>query len=182
MSDLLKKEDVLLAIQEFLDELAGKDSQEKFRKTGEFDEDAWRKAYKVKDLYSKIYRLPPVEKDEEKITKAGRRKTAFQIVHLNGWIGEEHTCSKCGKLVPFVEWGEPFCSGCGSKFSNYTDFCRQNSPCEKCLHSFCDYRDGKRIYICDNKKSKNYGELGLKRKASCDDCVIADAYKEENNE
>lgn len=159
MSDLIKKEDVLAAIEEFREETFSEDKKKKWEKTGNYDHEAWNKAYKMGDLYSKVYRITSVSREEEPVPKAGRRKTAIQIVQFSGWAGEVHVCSKCGKIVPFIDWCQPFCAGCGCRFKNYEDFCRKDSPCEDCKWQQARYADGKRIPVCSNKKSVHYGDI-----------------------
>lgn len=72
----------------------------------------WDAAYCMQELYDAVYKLPAA------MPREGR-----QEVKQVPWSGEMHTCSECGKIVPFIDWCQPYCSGCGVRFTNYQEWC-----------------------------------------------------------
>ena len=32
-------------------------------------------------------------------------------------------CSKCKKIIPYIDWCQPYCSGCGAMLQNYKKWC-----------------------------------------------------------
>lgn len=80
---------------------------ENLRRDNEHD---WEAAYTMGKLYDAVYRLPKA-----------KDKVGFQKVrHVKGWGEDVHLCSNCGKIVPFIDWCQPYCSGCGIRFRNST--------------------------------------------------------------
>ena len=76
----------------------------------------WDAAYCMEKLHDALYRLPQAEP-----------QLANQIVKRYPWCGEVHHCSKCKKIVPFIDWCQPYCSGCGARFRNYHKWCRKDN-------------------------------------------------------
>lgn len=151
MSDLIKRKDVLDAIEDFRHGIYnGNMNTDK-------DKESWYRAYKLAGLYDAVYKIPPIE--EPKPSDDSDYLEATQEVHLHNWAGEIHVCSECGKIVPFIDWGQPYCSGCGSRFTNYEEFCRKDYACESCRYCRVTYYDKKRHYVCTNKESANYGNI-----------------------
>lgn len=72
----------------------------------------WDAAYCMQNLYDAVYKLP-----------AAMPKEGVQEVKQVPLTGEMHTCSECGKIVPFIDWCQPYCSGCGVRFRNYQTWC-----------------------------------------------------------
>ena len=95
------------ALKEITDFRNGIFHDENLRRDNKHD---WEAAYTLGKLYDRVYRLP---KAKEAI---GYQK----VVRAEGWAETLHLCSKCGKIVPFIDWCQPYCSGCGVRFRNYT--------------------------------------------------------------
>ena len=106
MIDPIERKDVLDTLTEFRN---GIFHDENLRRDNEHD---WEAAYTLGRLHDSLYRLP-----------RAKEKTAEQLVeHIKGWGEMTHICSECKKIVPFIDWCQPYCSGCGTLFTNYTDF------------------------------------------------------------
>lgn len=114
MTDPIERADVLETLTEFRN---GIFHDENLRRDNEHD---WEAAYTLGKLHDSLYRLP-----------RAAPKTANQIVHrADGWGEDYHTCSKCKKLVPFVDWCQPYCAGCGARFNNYRKWCAKEGKKE----------------------------------------------------
>jgi len=106
MSDFISREDALNVISDFQFETYGKNDKELTKE----NQNRWFKAHGMQKLYDRIYQIPCSLKEPE----------ARQVVKQVKWFGETHLCSKCKKIVPFIDWCQPYCSGCGARFKNYT--------------------------------------------------------------
>ena len=104
MNDLIKRFDAVKVISDFQFEVYGKHGE---------DANDWYKSYGMKNLHDKIYKIPSVSKNE----------FAREIVGHSEWDGEYHTCSKCKKIIPYIDWCQPYCSGCGAMLQNYKKWC-----------------------------------------------------------
>lgn len=175
MRDLINRADALRAIDDYRAVLYSKEGSERARcNRKDFNENAWQAAYKMQKLYDAVYKLIPVKQD----AFAEQGGTARQVVDLLQWAGETHTCSSCGKIVPFVDWGQPYCSGCGAFFENYAGFCKGDTACDGCLYRRCNIHDGERHPFCGNGRSSHHGELETKL-AECADFEPVDGEEEE---
>ena len=104
MIDPIERLEALDAITEFRN---GIFHDENLRRDNEHD---WEAAYTMGKLYDTVYKIP-----------RAKEKTGYQKVrHVKGWGEEIHLCSNCKKLVPFIDWCQPYCSGCGVRFRNHT--------------------------------------------------------------
>ena len=75
------------------------------------DENDWGAAYSLQALYVRVKRPP------RSTPSCGK-----QLIRHSKLIGKYHVCSECGKLIPYIDWSQPYCSGCGCLFSNFTEF------------------------------------------------------------
>jgi hypothetical protein len=114
MSDTVERLDVLKVVEEFRE---GIFHDENLTKDNEHD---WEAAYCMQKLYYKLCRLPK-----------SPHEIATQIVKRFPWEGEYHTYSKCKKIVPFIDWCQPFCSGCGAEFKNYRRWVAKEAESEE---------------------------------------------------
>ena len=106
MIDPIERKDVLDTLAEFRN---GIFHDKNLTRDNEHD---WEAAYEMHTLHDRLYRLPRAQ-----------TKTGEQIEHkVKGWGEQMHICSECGKIVPFIDWCQPYCSGCGVLFTNYTDY------------------------------------------------------------
>lgn len=79
------------------------------------NEHDWEAAYEMHTLHDRLYRLP-----------RAMPNLAYHVVHeFDGWGEEFHLCSKCEKIIPFIDWCQPFCSGCGAQFEDWKDYCQK---------------------------------------------------------
>ena len=114
MADLISRK---LALKEVNDFRNGIFHDENLTKDNKHD---WEAAYCMGKLYDNIYSIPRSNNGEVDYCD----DEATQIVEdIEGWGGQTHTCSCCKKIIPFIDWCQPFCSGCGSHFDNYKEFC-----------------------------------------------------------
>jgi hypothetical protein len=114
MTDPIERLDALNAIEKFR---KGVFHSENLRLDNKHD---WEAAYTMHKLYDSVYRIPKA-----------KALTAHQKVKYHPWSGEYHTCSNCGKLVPFIDWCQDYCSGCGAKFRNSYRWCRKGNNNEQ---------------------------------------------------
>lgn len=103
MTDPIERRDVLDTVTEFRN---GIFHEKNLTRDNEHD---WEAAYEMHTLYDRLYKLP-----------RAKDPIGYQrVIPVKGWSEEVHICSKCKKIVPFIDWCQPFCSGCGVRFRNY---------------------------------------------------------------
>ena len=104
MKDTVNRQDVLDEIEKYRSDF----HKENMRRDRKHD---WDSRYPLEKLAAGIENLPA------SVPAAGR-----QIVKRAPWTGEYHVCSECGKLIPYIDWCEPYCSGCGCHLEYYRDY------------------------------------------------------------
>ena len=108
MRDPIERSDALDAVEKFR---RGIFHDQNLTKDNEHD---WEAAYCMEKLHSDMCRIP-----------RAMPRIGEQIVSKNTWSGEMHVCSICRKIVPYIDWCQPYCSGCGAFFSNYQNWCAE---------------------------------------------------------
>lgn len=115
MIDPIERTDALKEISEFRN---GIFHDENLRRDNKHD---WEAAYTMGKLHDAIYKLPRAMP-----TAATQIEKEFK-----GWGEAMHICSNCGKIVPFIDWCQPYCSGCGALFDNWQNYCAEDPELEE---------------------------------------------------
>ena len=107
MIDPIERRDVLDTLNEFRN---GIFHEKNLTRDNKHD---WEAAYEMGKLHDRLYKLPRAHPN-----------MAYQITReYEGWSELMHICSFCGKIIPYIDWCQPYCSGCGSLFEDYMDYC-----------------------------------------------------------
>ncbi len=106
MNDPIERQDVIDTLTEFRNGIFHDKNLTRDNKHN------WEAAYEMHTLHDRLIRLP-----------RAKENTGRQIVKkVKGWSEQTHICSKCKKMIPYVDWCQPYCSGCGVRFTNHQKF------------------------------------------------------------